>query len=57
MQSWWPVCLLEGLYAGTYPGEEERQADSLEDTCDGADGNGIEWALLSEDLSDELAYL
>ena len=46
--------LVEWVGAGAPVCEEERQADSLEDTGNGADGNGVEWALLSEDLGDDL---
>ena len=38
----------------TPPGQEQRQADGLENASEGANGNGVEWALLSEDLCDEL---
>lgn len=46
--------LVEWVLADAPPGEEERKADSLEGACKGADGNGIEWALLGDDLGDEL---
>lgn len=45
------------LRAGSPPGEEERKTDSLEDTSNGTNGNGIKRALLSEDLGDELDEL
>lgn len=37
------------------PGQEQRQTNGLHDSGESSDGNGIEWALLGEDLSDELA--
>lgn len=40
--------------AGAPPGQEEGQADSLEDAGQGADGNGVKRALLGRDLGDEL---
>lgn len=44
----------EGAGAGSPPGHDQAEADSLEDTGKGANGNGIKRALLSEDLGDEL---
>ena len=38
----------------TPPGEEKRQANGLEDTCNGAYGNGVERTLFSDDLGDNL---
>lgn len=46
--------LVEWVGAGSPPGEEERQADGLKGAGKCADSDGIEWALLGEDLSDEL---
>ena len=46
--------LVEGVGAGSPVGEEQAEADGLEDTGNGADGNGVERALLSENLGDDL---
>ena len=48
--------LVEWVGAGAPPGEEQGEADGLEDTGKSTDGYGVEWALLSEDLSDELDH-
>lgn len=48
------MALLEGVGARAPPGEEEREADGLEDAGKGANGNGVKRALLGEDLGDEL---
>lgn len=45
---------LEWVGAGSPPGEEEGQADGLEDAGEGANGNSVQRALLGGDLSDEL---
>ena len=34
--------------------EEKRQADGFEETCNGTYGNGVERALFSDDLGDDL---
>jgi hypothetical protein len=36
------------------PGKEQRQTDSLKDTGESTNSNGIERSLLSDDLGDEL---
>lgn len=46
--------LVEWVGAGAPVGEEQAEADGLEDARQGANSNGVEWALLSEDLGDEL---
>lgn len=46
--------LVERVGASTPVGEEKRQADGFEDTCNCAYGNGVEWALFSNDLGDNL---
>ena len=46
--------LVEWVGAGAPVCQEERKADSFEDTGNCANGNGVEWALLSEDLRDDL---
>lgn len=46
--------LVEWVGAGAPPGQEQRQADGLEDACKSANGNGVKRALLGEDLGDEL---
>ena len=46
--------LVEGVGAGAPVGEEQRQADGLHDAAEGANGDGIERALLSDDLGDDL---
>ena len=38
----------------TPPGHEHGKTDGLEDTCEGADGDGVEGTLLGENLGDEL---
>lgn len=48
--------LLERVGASAPVGEEERETDSLEDTSDGADSNGVKRTLLSDDLGDELIH-
>jgi len=45
--------LLEWVGASAPPGKEERKTDSLEDTSKSADGNCVQWSLLSDDLSNE----
>ena len=45
---------LERVGPGAPPGEEDGEADGLEDAGEGADGDGVEWALLGHDLGDEL---
>lgn len=45
---------LEWVGAGAPVGQEEGQADGLEAAGEGTDSDGVEWALLSEDLGDEL---
>lgn len=47
-------CLVEGVGASSPPGEEQAEADGLEHSAHGADGNGIKGPLLGEDLTDEL---
>lgn len=46
--------LVKRVGTSTPVGEEKRQADGLEETCNGAYGNGVKWALFSDDLSDNL---
>ena len=46
--------LLEGVGAGTPIGEEQAEADGLENTGKTADKDGVKRALLSEDLGDDL---
>jgi len=48
--------LREQVWAGTPVSEEEGQTDGLEDAGEGADGDGVERALLGEDLGDDLLY-
>lgn len=45
---------VKGVAAGSPPGEEQGEANSLEDTCNGANKDGIHWAFLREDLGNEL---
>ena len=47
--------LVEWVGAGAPPCQEDGQTNSLEDAGKSADGNGVEWAFLSEDLCDELS--
>lgn len=47
-------CLVEWVGVGSPPGEEEGETDGLEDAGEAADEDGVEWALLGEDLCDEL---
>jgi len=42
--------LVERVGAGAPVGEEERQADRLEDTGNGANSDSVKWALLSGNL-------
>lgn len=46
--------LVEGVGAGSPPGEEYRQTNSLKDLGNGAGSNGVEGSLLSEGLGNEL---
>jgi hypothetical protein len=46
--------LVEGVGAGSPVGEEQAEADSLKDTGNGADSNGVKRTLLGEDLGDNL---
>ena len=39
---------------GSPPSEEEGKANGLKDASEAADEDGVEWALLGEDLCDEL---
>lgn len=48
--------LVEWVRAGSPPGEEKGQTDGLKGAGKGADGHGVEWALLGDDLSDELQW-
>lgn len=49
-----PTALLERVGAGSPPGEEEGQANSLKDLGDGSGNDSVEGTLLSESLRDEL---
>lgn len=44
----------ERVLAGAPVGEEHGETDSLEDACEGTDGDLLEWALLSGDLGNDL---
>ena len=46
--------LVKGVGAGSPVGEEQAEADSLEDTGNGANSNGVKRTLLGEDLGDDL---
>jgi hypothetical protein len=46
--------LVEWVGTSTPVGEEKRQADGLEDTCNGAYSNSVKWAFFSDDLRDNL---
>jgi hypothetical protein len=46
--------LVEGVGAGAPVGEEQRQANGLKNTGKGSNGDGVERALLGEDLRDNL---
>ncbi|KAG7054742.1 hypothetical protein JMJ77_0007217 [Colletotrichum scovillei] len=46
--------LVEGVGAGSPPGEEDRQTDSLNNLGQDADANGVDGALLNKDLGDVL---
>ena len=48
------AALVERVCASAPPGQEERQADRLEDAGKRANGDGVKWTFLREDLSDEL---
>ena len=49
--------LVEGVGAGAPVREEHAEAHGLEDAGQSTDGNGVEGALLGEDLGDELVLL
>jgi hypothetical protein len=46
--------LVEGVGAGSPVGEEQAEADGLEDTGNGTDSDGVKRALLGNDLGDDL---
>jgi hypothetical protein len=46
--------LVERVGTSTPVRQEKRQADGLEETCNGTYGNGVKWALFSDNLSDNL---
>ena len=46
--------LLKGVGPCSPPGEEDREADRLENLGEDADTDGLEGALLDEDLVEEL---
>jgi hypothetical protein len=46
--------LVEGVGAGSPVGKEQAEADGLEDTGNGTDSDGVERALLGDDLGDDL---
>lgn len=46
--------LLEWVGAGTPPGEEHAETDSLEHAGNNTNGDSVEWALLGDDGGDEL---
>ena len=46
--------LVEGVGAGSPVGEEQAEADSLEDAGNSADGDGVHGTLLGDDLGDDL---
>ena len=48
--------LVEGVGAGSPVGEEQAEADGLEDTGKGANGDGVKRTLLGEDLGNELQW-
>lgn len=47
--------LVKGVGAGAPVGEEYAEADSLEDAGNGTNGNGVDGALLRDNLRDNLA--
>jgi hypothetical protein len=47
--------LVEGVGAGSPVGEEQAEADGLEDTGNGANSDGVERTLLGDDLGDDLS--
>merc|ERR1711939_1060551 len=47
------IRLVEWVGAGAPPGHEHGETDGLEDAGEGTDGDGVERALLGEDLGDE----
>lgn len=49
-------CCNDLLGVGSPPGEEKGKTNSLEDTGNSTDGDGVKRSLLSEDLSNELDY-
>jgi hypothetical protein len=51
------IRLVEGVGAGSPVGEEQAEANSLEDAGDGTYGNGVERALLSQNLGDDLVSI
>jgi len=46
--------LVEWVGAGTPVGEEDGETDGLHDAGDNTDGDGVEWALLGDNLGDDL---
>jgi hypothetical protein len=49
--------LVEWVGAGSPPGKEQAETNRLEDTGKGTDCDSVKWALLRENLSDELGEL
>ena len=52
---WWH--LREGVGPGAPPGQKQRQANRLEDLGRSADGNGVDGALLGENLVEVLGIV
>jgi hypothetical protein len=46
--------LVEWVGTSTPVGEEKRQADGLEEACNGAYGNGVKRTFFSDNLGDNL---
>lgn len=49
--------LVERVGAGAPVRQEEREADRLEDAGNSTNCDSIQWALLSEDLRDDLNHV
>jgi len=45
--------LVEWVGASSPVSEEQAEADGFEDAGNGADGDGIDWSLLGDDLGDD----
>lgn len=55
--SYYNLNLVEGVGTGSPPGQEQTQADRLEDSADSTNCHGVQGSLLREDLAHNLHTL